>query len=128
MKTVIAIFIVFIIAACSNAAVEKPEKLIEEEQMVNIIYDLAILEAVRSRTPSQTVNPNTYILKKYKVDSLQFVQNNRYYASDIENYKKLYEKVEERIKTEKSTADSLLLKNGTPVQKATPEISAPQVQ
>ena len=129
MKKVIAVLSVFILAACGNGTVEKPEKLIDEDQMVDISYDFAILEALHSRAPDHRVNPNAYIQRKYKIDSLQFAQNNRYYASDIATYKKLYERVEERIKNQKSAADSLLMKSGSNSAPTTPpDADSPQIQ
>ena len=127
MKKAIAFFCLFLLFSCNEGAVEKPQKLIEADQMVNIIYDLSILEAMHSRNPIENnISPHAYILKKYKVDSLQFAQNNRYYAADLANYKKMYEKVDARIQQEKNTVDSLVKKSGN----ATPPVTsgAPQVQ
>ncbi|GEP51514.1 hypothetical protein FNO01nite_21860 [Flavobacterium noncentrifugens] len=112
--------------------VKKPEKLIDKEEMVNIIYDVSILEAMRARNPSPAEHGITrdYIYKKYHVDSLQFAQNNEYYASDIQEYKKIYDKVNARVEKEKNTADSLAKKT-TPSNKTTPAAPAsdsPQVK
>ena len=59
--------------------------------MVNIMYDLALLEAIKYQNPavldSNQIHPKQFIYKKYGVDSLQLAQNNVYYASDYKNYK-----------------------------------------
>ena len=58
------------LASCNHNAVEKPENLIEEEVMTNILYDLSIMEAMKSQNPyapqNQSINPKEYIFKKYK--------------------------------------------------------------
>jgi hypothetical protein len=100
---------------CQKNKVEKPEKLINEETMVDILYDLAILDAVKSQNISETensINTGKYIYNKYKIDSLQFVQNNKYYATQIDDYKKMYESVKRRLEQKMKVTDSLLIKSG----------------
>jgi hypothetical protein len=108
-------FIVFLFAlllSCNNDGVKKPSKLIEEEKMVDILYDISILDALVSGNPGilleNNIDSRTYIFKKYAIDSLQFVENTAFYASDFKRYKKMYEKVEKRIEENKTIADSLL--------------------
>ena len=110
---------------------EKPDGLIDEDNMVAIIYDLALLEAIKSQHPvtsqNDFIDQKQYIYKKYKIDSLQFARSNHYYASDISNYKKLYAKVGKRIGDEQKEADKLAGVKGAPAEKiADPD--APQVQ
>ena len=100
-------------ASCQKATVEEPENLIPEDKMVDIIYDLSVLQAMRSANQevldSNKVNPSTYVYKKYKIDSLQFAKSNEFYAaSDIKKYEKLYQKVNDRLVKEKTAADTLI--------------------
>jgi len=99
--------------SCQKATVEEPENLIPEDKMVDIIYDLSVLQAMRSANQevldSNKVNPSTYVYKKYKIDSLQFAKSNEFYAaSDIKKYEKLYQKVNDRLVKEKTAADTLI--------------------
>jgi hypothetical protein len=113
MKLKILLY-VFLLAflSCKQEKVKRPSKLIEEEKMIDIIYDISILNAINSVNPGalvdNNINSSTYIFKKYKIDSLQFAENSAYYASDLKNYKKMYEKVENRIIENKKLADSIL--------------------
>ncbi|RZJ69144.1 DUF4296 domain-containing protein [Flavobacterium sp.] len=110
MKKLFAIFGVCLLFACSQSSVEKPDKLIEEDKMVDIFYDLSLLEAIKAHNPGviqNAVEPNKYIYKKYKIDSLQFAQSNRYYATDIKRYKRMYGRVNRRLERDKKTQDSL---------------------
>jgi len=58
--------------------------------MIDIIYDLAILEAAKSQTSGAYQYPKTtqFLKEKYKIDSLTFAQSTQYYASDMKEYKK----------------------------------------
>lgn len=120
------------LASCNHNAVEKPENLIEEEVMTNILYDLSIMEAMKSQNPyapqNQSINPKEYIFKKYKIDSLQFATSNRYYVSQIEEYKKMYDRVNERLEKEKKAADSLVLIKGNGIQSNGSTTDTPQIQ
>ncbi len=113
MKKLIIITVLFSTAlSCKNDAVKKPANLIEKDKMMDIIYDIALLEAIKSDPQfdmeKRQINPKTYIFKKYKIDSLQYVKSNKYYAADVEEYAKMYQKVIKRIETEKAVADTII--------------------
>ncbi|KAF2080617.1 DUF4296 domain-containing protein [Flavobacterium sharifuzzamanii] len=92
--------------------VKQPAKLIEKDKMIDIMYDLSLLEAMRYQKPlsldSIDNDPKRFIFKKYKVDSLQFAQNNMYYASDYDSYKDMFDQVNKRIEVNQRAADSLV--------------------
>lgn len=121
--------LVLLLASCKDRVVETPDKLMDEETMANVLYDLAVLEAMKSRNPDLTGNSTPeYVYKKYGIDSLQFAQNNQYYAAEIRKYKKIYDKVNGRLESEKKIADSLARKGGEPAKPATSGGDAPRVQ
>ena len=131
MKKIAVFFgLVVLLAACGDAPMQQPEKLIDEAVMAEIIYDLSVMEAMKSRNTTLTNNlTSDYIYKKYKIDSLQFAQNSQYYSADIDKYKKIYEKVAERLELEKKEADSLAKKGGQQVAPpAVPNDDTPRVQ
>ncbi len=103
--------VLFLSVSCKKDVVKQPAKLIEKDKMIDIMYDLSLLEAMRYQKPlfmdSIENDPTKFILKKYKVDSLQFAQNNMYYASDYENYKDMFDQVNKRIEVNQRAADSL---------------------
>lgn len=113
MKKAIVIFLVFFtVLGCNNSGIEKPDNLISEDTMVDVLYDLSLLEGIRAVSynsfKQRGINPSKYIYAKYKIDSLQFVKSDRYYASDIEVYSKIYDKVADRIDKRKKANDSLM--------------------
>ena len=110
------------LASCQDATVEKPENLIPEDKMVDIIYDLSVLQAMRSANQgvldSNKINPSTYVYKKYKIDSIQFAKSNEFYAaSNIKKYEKLYQQVNDRLMKEKTVADTLLKRENDKLKK-----------
>jgi hypothetical protein len=113
MKKIIPIFILLIVlAGCKKELVKEPKHLIEKEKMVNIMYDLSLLDAMKVENPtlmdSFKNNSNQYIYKKYKIDSVQFAQSNIYYAADYKEYEKMYNQVKARIDKKKSETISLI--------------------
>jgi hypothetical protein len=106
MNKIIYFFLIFAIAnSCNNAIEKKPKKLLDRETMTNIFYDLAILESTQGYLPQiltkNQITPKKFIYQKYKIDSLVFVQNNRYYASNVELYKRIYDDVYKKLTSEK---------------------------
>lgn len=103
----LAILVLF--ASCKKELAKKPDRLIEKDKMVNIMYDLSLLGAMRNQNSvlldSFKNNSNEYIYKKYKIDSVQFAQSNIYYAADYKEYKKMYEQVKSRLKKDKSLTE-----------------------
>ena len=105
----ITLLLAFLLAfvGCTTA-IEKPKKLIEKDKMVDILYDIALLEAIKSQNVNGGISSkkaNEFLFQKYKIDSLQWEENNKYYAADIEEYKKMYEEVKKRIQDETQKAN-----------------------
>jgi hypothetical protein len=80
--------------------------------MIDIMYDLSLLEAIKYQNPlsldSVNSDPKNFVLKKYKVDSLQFAQSNIYYAADYNTYKEMYDEIGKRLAVEQRAVDSIV--------------------
>lgn len=117
MKKIIIPFLIglMLFVSCKKEVVKTPEHLIEKDKMVDIMYDLSILAAMRSQNPilldSFKGTPNEYIYKKYKIDSVQFVQSNIYYAADFKEYEKMYEQVKLRLEKDKKITEAVVEKD-----------------
>ena len=118
MKKLLKILILTIlIVSCKNEIVEKPENLIPEEKMGDILFDIAIATAnknvAQKNTKEKLISPEDYIYEKYKIDSVQLAENTIYYSSDPDAQLRIFEKVEKRLLTLKTEleeeADSLKL-------------------
>ena len=107
--------------------VKTPKKLIDKAVMVNVFYDLALLEASKyqmmSKTEYQKISPKEFIFKKYKIDSAQFSQSNIYYASSIEEYKAMFEQVQKRLQTNSDKMDTIIKQKQKKLKKSNSSIS-----
>jgi len=107
MKQVLFLFVSLFVLSCSKNPVPKPDNLLDEEVMVNIIYDISILQATDGsmsyKLSDHNIKMDQYIFEKYKIDSVTYRQNQMYYAGDARKFKKIYKKVLERLDKEKQT-------------------------
>jgi hypothetical protein len=105
-KIIFSAIILIVFSSCEKPVVSKPVNLIEREKMVNIMYDLTILESMKveqyTLLDSIKYTPNQYIYKKYKIDSVQFAKSNLYYAADYKDYEKIYNEIKTRLVAEKT--------------------------
>jgi hypothetical protein len=113
-KTFLLLTLLVGFISCKDEAVNKPDNLIAKDKMIDVMYDLSILEAMKYQNlaslDTYKVNPSQYIFKKYKIDSVQFAHSNIYYASNYTNYKEMYDDVIKRIEAKKTVMDSLVKK------------------
>jgi hypothetical protein len=111
-KIIILLAIVLVFISCKDEAVKEPNSLIEKETMVNIMYDLAVLDGIKYQNPASLdsfkINPKKYIYNKYKIDSLQFAQSNIYYASNHEEYLAIVDEVNARLVNNKAETTALI--------------------
>jgi len=95
--------------SCNENLLEKPEDLIPEDKMVAILTDLAIVNAAKSTNMAvlqdSDIEPMDYIFKKYDIDSLQFVESDRYYASLPPEYEEIYKRVESKLEEQAKTME-----------------------
>jgi len=102
----------FLSVSCKKELVKQPAKLIEKEKMIDIMYDLSLLDAMKYQNPisldSVETDPVKFILRKFKVDSLQFAQSNMYYATDYEAYKEMFDEVSKRLAVNQRATDSIM--------------------
>ncbi|MDO6760631.1 DUF4296 domain-containing protein [Tamlana sp. 2_MG-2023] len=75
---------------------DKPKNLIPEDKMIDILIDSKLLTSANSSNKKvmrdSNLNINTYVYKKYNIDSLQFAESNAYYAFHVEVYDSIYSK------------------------------------
>lgn len=95
-----SILILFLLS-CNENLIEKPDNLIPKEKMVEVLKDLAIVNAAKSTNVAvlqdNGIEPMAYIFEKHGIDSVQFVESDRYYASIPPEYEKIYKEVEAKL-------------------------------
>lgn len=120
MKKIVAFIFVIVLLACTDVHKSpKPTNLIEKDKMVNIMYDIRLISAARSKNykklKDSAVFTDAYIYHKYQIDSLTFRQNLDYYATqsfkefkDIEHSVKLRLDInKKKVQNEIKRKDSL---------------------
>lgn len=103
-KILLFTFLCFSIS-CKKYYTEKPENLVDPDQMEEMLYDLAILDGLKNQNPTEKQpSPTQYIQAKYQIDSITFAKNLKYYATNIKEYRKMYEKIKTRLAEQKDKA------------------------
>ena len=117
MKNIIAIIFCFLFFACVGTdKPEKPTNLIAKDKMQDILYDLYIINGAKGVNGRLLEDngfiPETYVLEKYSIDSLQFATSNNYYAFDTEGYKNIIDNVKEKLEIKKEELEELEKEEG----------------
>ena len=102
-KITLVICSICLTMSCNNSVVDKPDNLITKDKMFDILYDISLIEAIKSQNIKGGLSSkegSNYIYKKYKIDSIQFINSNKYYASNVEEYKKMFDKIKEKLNKE----------------------------
>ena len=110
MKQLLLIFFGVLIVSCSKNPVPKPDNLLSEEVIKDILFDAAIIQAAEVASPNGLADNNikatTFIYEKYKIDSITYYQNHKYYAADVKKYKKMYKEVLKRLEEMQAASDT----------------------
>ena len=101
MRKVLLLIFSIVIVSCSKNPVPKPDNFLDDEVMTDILFDIAILQAANGtmsyRLAEHDIEVNSFIYKKYNIDSVTYYQNQKYYASNTRKYKKMYQEVIKRL-------------------------------
>lgn len=113
MKILSCIFILLLIIGCDNS-IEKPKKpdnLISEAVMIDIMYDAFLLNSAKGVNKRMLENngifPENYIFDKYNIDSTQFANSNNYYAYDTKTYESILKRIREKIEADKKKYEAV---------------------
>lgn len=91
----------FLISCQDIDRVEKPDNLIPETKMVDVLTELSLLHGARSYNRAlmeeKGIDPYPYLANKFGIDSTQLVRSNEYYAQNYKQYKRIYDSVKVRL-------------------------------
>ncbi|WP_271423925.1 DUF4296 domain-containing protein [Aequorivita sinensis] len=112
-QSLILIFVVISVLGCQDVNIpEKPENLIAKDKMIDILKETYLINAARSVNNkaiiSKGIKIDSMIYAKYQIDSLQFAKSNAYYASDINSYMIMIQKVESELLSMREEMDSII--------------------
>lgn len=101
--------VVFLFSACADKLVPKPEGLIPEDKMTEMLYDLALIQAAKNSGQEllrdEDMAVMEFIFEKYNADSTRFAESNLFYASQPLLYERIHERIEKRITDTKKILD-----------------------
>ncbi len=101
----IALFLLVIaVAGCEEPIMPKPENLIKEDQMIDMLVDIHLAEATYAKFRYDSIMQNNSsvnfyysVLNKYQVPDSVFEQSYVYYASVPKDFEKMYRKVMNKL-------------------------------
>lgn len=106
-KIIYIVFLQLLLLSCGKDVqiLDEPDDLIEQARMTDILYDVTLLNAMRSsaitKLKDSGVKPETYIYEKYGIDSLQFAESLAYYTVQFSTYIGMLDEIDARIKIRK---------------------------
>ena len=109
------IIILCLVFSCNNTLNQNnkpPENLISKEKMVDIIYDMTLINVAKGVNKSILENngiiPEQYLFNKHSIDSILFAKSNEYYSYDLKTYQTIYDNVKIKLeKNKKIISDSI---------------------
>ena len=114
-----------LIWGCGEKLIEPPEDLIPPEQMTDILYDISIMDAIESNYPNalerNDIRVMEWIQQKYGIDSARFAASDLYYASQPQQYERIYEALHERLLAERDSLNEAIRKKQGAAEKDTGE-------
>lgn len=99
-------FLIFMFSACQSGdklevVDSKPDWVIEEDKMIDIIMDLRVVEAAvyikSNQPPRDKIKDWEFVMKKHQVADSVFVKSHEYYTEYPEVLSGIYEQVIDRL-------------------------------
>lgn len=110
MKHLVLIIGLLLLCSCTEEVVNKPEDLIPENVMVDIYFDISLINAARNsgydKFKENGINTKEYLYNKYGIDSARLATSATYYTSRPLTHERIYTRVEERLDSLKSGLDT----------------------
>ncbi|WP_281541462.1 DUF4296 domain-containing protein [Maribacter aestuarii] len=110
-KSTIFFVVLMFLFSCAEKLIKKPDNLIPRDKMVEILKEMTILNAAKSTNlgilKDNGIEPTTYVFEKFDVDSIQFVESDRYYASLPQEYEAIYKEVESLLEAQKKRVEEI---------------------
>jgi len=114
MKKAVILFAMLLLLSCVKK-IKKPNNLIPEKKMENILVDIFLFKAIITSSYGEIKNKDAigeqFIYKKYNIDSLQFRESETYYLKKTKTYLKIYQQVEKRLDKLKDSINESLKVN-----------------
>jgi len=97
--------------SCTSRTIyKKPKDLISKDQMVELWTEILIAnnaKSVKNKKGHKKINYMPFVYQKHGIDSARFMQSNIYYTSKVEDYEKMFQQVESKLRKIKEIYDPL---------------------
>ncbi len=111
-----------LLLSCGEEIIKKPDNLIPKEKMVDIFYDLALLNAAEKNIKPILEHKETtvmeFLYQKHQIDSTQLAQSDLYYASVPLEYQSIYEQVHKILERKKDAMEQVSKKKNDSVRES----------
>jgi len=101
MKYIIySLFFIILISCDSRIKFKKPKDLITKEEMIDLLTDMHLANGtsgISNIHEEKNKNYMALVYEKYGIDSVRFAESNLYYASNVDEYEKIFVAVEKRL-------------------------------
>lgn len=101
---VCSLLLLSVLCSCAEKVIEPPQDLIAKDKMIEILYDLALVNAANATNPKalkdNSVEIMPYLFEKHQIDSVQFTESDLYYASMPLEYENIYETILKRLEVQ----------------------------
>jgi hypothetical protein len=101
MRKLFFLSVLFFVFSCTKNEAPKPDRLLSEDELEEILFEMAILQGAESQSRTSggdIIDTYQYIKNRFGIDSVTVVQNNMYYSHDYKNYDKMNTRVLNRLK------------------------------
>lgn len=106
------VFFALFCGQCAPELIAKPDNLIPEKQMVGIQIDLALMEVIQKEYRGTVRNDSLlglpYVYQKYKIDCLQLLNSETYYAQNPKKYTRIYVQVKRALDKKVDSISSVI--------------------
>jgi hypothetical protein len=118
MKYWLIVILAISIVSCQDVKYpEKPKNLIPKDKMAEVLTEAYLANAARSvdnkSLLANGVLIDSLLYAKFGIDSLQFLKSNDYYATNVNAYMEIFEKVEFNLTRLERNLDSIREANYT---------------
>lgn len=113
MRIFLGLFGLICLISCQDIEeVKRPDDLIPEQKMVEVLTDLTVLNSAKNYNKrmleEKGVRPKVLLFEKHGIDSLQLARSTQYYAKNYNRLESIYKRVKQNLQKKKAEYESIV--------------------
>ena len=113
MRIFLSLFGLICLISCQDIEeVKRPDDLIPEQKMVEVLTDLTVLNSAKNYNKrmleEKGVRPKVLLFEKHGIDSLQLARSTQYYAKNYNRLESIYKRVKQNLQKKKAEYESIV--------------------